>query len=326
MPQDNTELEGILLNTAESKDIAEATLLETSKVRDAVEGLEAPLEAIALALNSDEENVVDDGAVITVKGRRGPPGKDADPEAVASILASDEIFAEKLKGKKGDKGDKGDTPVKGVEYFNEDDVEVIVNEAALRAATLVPVPKDGKKGDKGEKGDTVKGPKGDRGDSGSPDTAEDIAKKVNTLKKAIDFSVLKNIPDNLGGRNTPGGGGGQNITVLDETTVLTSVLQQLQFVGAGVTAVSISDGVIVVTIPGGGGSAQIATETVIATDAGGNNVNIDLTQLANAWASVEFVARNGAIQDRSKWSIAGDVLTLTGAVSTNSFQIQYSYA
>jgi hypothetical protein len=326
MPPDNTELEGILLNTAESKDIAEATLLETSKVKDAVEGLEAPLEAIALALNSDEENVVDEGAVITVKGRRGPPGKDADPEAVAAVLASDKIFAEKLKGKKGDKGEKGDTPVKGVEYFNEDDVEVIVNDSAIRAATLVRVPKDGKKGDKGDKGDSIKGPKGDKGDDGSPDTAEDIAKKVNTLTKAIDFKVLKNIPDNLGNRKAPGGGGGQNITVLDETTQLTTLLQQLQFVGAGVTAVQLSDGVIVVTIPGGGGSgAQIATETVTATDAGGNNVNIDLTQLANAWASVEFVARNGAIQDKSKWSIVGDVLTLTGAVSTNSFQIQYTY-
>ena len=74
-----------------------------------------------------------------------------------------------------------------------------------------------------------------------------------------------------------------------------------------------------------GGGVNIDTQTVTATDAGGNNVDIDLTQLNNAWTSIQVVWRNGSAQDRSKWSIVGDNLTLTGAVSTNSYQIQYTY-
>lgn len=348
--QNSTELEGILLNTAESKDLAEATLLETSRVKEAVEGLEAPLEAIALALNSDEEEVVDDGAVITVKGRRGLPGKDADPVAVASALSADESFTSKIKGEKGDTPVKGEdyyteeeraellreaTPVKGVDYFDEDDVEVLVREAAIRAAPLVERPEDGKDSKPEDVAKLLKKDpafqkaiKGEKGDEGGPDTGTDIVKKITDLKgdERLSYKALKDRPDIAGGSKTPGGGGGQDVAVYDETTLLTSVLKQLQFVGAGVTAVQINDGVIVVTIPGNSGGANIATEAVTATDAGGNNVNIDLTQLAHAWSTVEFVSRNGAIQDRTKWSIVGDTLTLTGAVSTNSFQVQYTYA
>lgn len=75
---------------------------------------------------------------------------------------------------------------------------------------------------------------------------------------------------------------------------------------------------------GGGGSASIATETVTATT-NGSGVDIDLTQLDEAWGTIQMVIRNGSVQDRSKWSINGDTLTLTGAVSSNSFQIMYSF-
>lgn len=74
------------------------------------------------------------------------------------------------------------------------------------------------------------------------------------------------------------------------------------------------------------GGANVATDTVTATDAGGNTVDIDLTQLSHPWTTVQMVIRNGAIQNKNKWSIAGDVLTLTGAVPTNDFQVQFTYA
>lgn len=58
--------------------------------------------------------------------------------------------------------------------------------------------KKGDKGDKGDKGEKGgKGDKGDKGDDGldgldgSPDTANDIAKKLNTLTDIIDWKVLK---------------------------------------------------------------------------------------------------------------------------------------
>jgi len=73
------------------------------------------------------------------------------------------------------------------------------------------------------------------------------------------------------------------------------------------------------------GSSNLATEEVTATDAGGNNVDIDLTQLAHAWTTIQLVTRNGQILDQNRWSVAADVLTVTGAVTTNSFQVQYTY-
>lgn len=93
--------------------------------------------------------------------------------------------------------------------------------------------------------------------------------------------------------------------------------------GTNVTIVPNENGQKVISANGGGSS--ILTETVTATDAGGNNVNIDLTQLSQPWTSIQMVIRNGVIQNQSKWSIVGDTLTLTGAVTTNDFQIQYIY-
>lgn len=74
------------------------------------------------------------------------------------------------------------------------------------------------------------------------------------------------------------------------------------------------------------GSANIKTETVTATDAGGNNVEIDLTQLSESWQTIELVFKNGQLQDKNKWDPpVGDILTLQGAVPSNSFQLQYTY-
>lgn len=96
--------------------------------------------------------------------------------------------------------------------------------------------------------------------------------------------------------------------------------------GTNVTITVDENGNKVISAQGGSGGAQIATETVTATDAGGNNVDIDLTQLSNPWSTIEMVIRNGVIQNQSKWSITGDTLTLIGAVATNDFQLQYTYA
>ncbi len=88
-------------------------------------------------------------------------------------------FFSMLKGKKGDKGDKGDS-IKGDK--GEQGIQGIKGDK-------------GDKGDKGEKGDSIKGDKGDKGEqglkgekgekgnNGSPDTAENIADKLLTIKK-----------------------------------------------------------------------------------------------------------------------------------------------
>lgn len=356
-PTENPETEALVQLGIETNEklesiekASEAAALASAETTDAVKGLEPALEAIAMALSDDEDATVEDGAVVTLKGRRGPPGKDAKPEDVAAVLAADSAFKAGLKGDKGDTPIYGEdyftpedearllkeaTPVKGVDYFDQDDLDVIVAAAAEAAAPLVERPEDGKDAKPEDVAallkqdlDFIAVTKGGKGDNGSPDTGIDIVKKITKLEGTdrLSYKSLKDRPDIPSGNKNPGGGGGQDITALDETTVLTTVLKQLQFVGAGVTAVSIVDGVVVVTIPGAAAGTNIATETVIATDAGGNAVNIDLTQLSQVWQTVEFVARNGAIQNKSKWSIVGDVLTLQGAVTTNDFQIQFTYA
>ncbi len=74
-----------------------------------------------------------------------------------------------------------------------------------------------------------------------------------------------------------------------------------------------------------GASATIETYTVpigMLTQ-NGSNVEMDLTQLPHDYIAIRKVFRNGALQDEAKWSILADVLTLTGAVTTNSFQLEY---
>lgn len=239
---------------------------------------------------------------------------------------------------KGDKGEKGDKPIAGVDFVlpkdGKDGETPTTKELEKIIKPLIPKVKDGKDGRDGTDGKTPtktelkeliqplipKVKNGTNGKDGSPDTPQEIAQKINTLKKEIDWKVLKNVPDMASKI-----GGGQDVAVYDEGSNLTNILKQLHFVGAGVTATQLSDGVIVVTIPGGGGSANLVTESVTAVQSG-NNVTIDLTQLAHTYSAIQFVSRNGQIQTPTNWSVVGDVLTLQNASSGNAFLIQYTYA
>lgn len=103
---------------------------------------------------------------------------------------------------KGEKGDKGDTPLKGTDYFTEEEIDGIAN-IILRAAT----PEkgihyfDGEKGDDGKDGiDGSRGPRGFDGKDGadgrdgSPDTAEDIASKLNSREGIIESFAIRGLP------------------------------------------------------------------------------------------------------------------------------------
>lgn len=112
------------------------------------------------------------------------------------------------------------------------------------------------------------------------------------------------------GKNTWARGGGDTIAA-----------------GTNVTITVDEQGNKVISAQGGSAGAPIKTETVVATAGSApNSVDIDLTQLSEPWQTVELVIRNGVIQNQNKWSIAGDVLTLTGAIPTNDYQLQYTYA
>ena len=113
---------------------------------------------------------------------------------------------EKLKGDKGDTGNDGYTPVKGKDYFTNQEVDNIVNRAKpikgrdyftddeaqelIRLATPVKGIdyKDGEQGERGEPG--IPGKPGEDGQD-SIETPESIAEKLNTLKEVLDPKVLK---------------------------------------------------------------------------------------------------------------------------------------
>lgn len=184
--QNDPQKEAILLQNIETNDnlqtlkkVSEANLLEQSNTKDEVKNNNLALEAI-IKQNSElietikEKNKIDltafsDVKTITLQGKKGEKG---DKGEVGDTGEKGEKGEQGIEGKqgiqgvKGLKGSKGDTGLTGLK---------------------------GDTGDKGEQGMT--GDKGHDGKDGSPDTAQEISKKINTLKKSIDWGVLKNIPD-----------------------------------------------------------------------------------------------------------------------------------
>ena len=55
----------------------------------------------------------------------------------------------------------------------------------------------------------------------------------------------------------------------------------------------------------------------------GQNVEIDLSNIPGGYIAIRKVFRNGLLADAVKWSIVGNILTYIGAVTTNSFQLEY---
>lgn len=102
---------------------------------------------------------------------------------------SDRKFIEMMDNLKGIPGDDGYTPVKGEDYFDGKDG------------------KDGLNGKNGKDGKSIQGKDGKNGKdgfdglNGSPDTAEDIAKKLNTTENSLDISVIKGLHERLLPRN-----------------------------------------------------------------------------------------------------------------------------
>ena len=103
---------------------------------------------------------------------------------------------------KGEKGDEGKTPVKGVDYFTEEEamtlVEVVEDvveenfddmERRLIARVEDIIPKKGQ-----DYFDGLQGPQGEPGKNAEPETAESIASKLNAKKGLLSAAVLKDMP------------------------------------------------------------------------------------------------------------------------------------
>ncbi len=79
---------------------------------------------------------------------------------------------------------------------------------------------------------------------------------------------------------------------------------------------------------GGSGSANIATEELTGTQ-DGDNITLDLTELTQTWAAIQFVSREGQIKQEgnlvSGWSRSGDIVTVYNADASEFFLVQYTY-
>ncbi len=226
------------------------------------------------------------------------------------------VGLESLKGDKGDsiKGDKGD------------------------------------KGDKGEKGDTgdkgndgLDGLDGMNGKDGSPDTAEEIVTKLNTLEGVVDFKVLKGVPEvfspiearlidleKKSNAPSPKGkidqrwhGGGLSTISHDDTLTGTGTpsdplhANQLVTAGSNVTVTgtgSIADPYIVSSNGAGGGAWQ-APETPVG-DIDGINDTYTISYSPNTYSGI--ITINGKVYDElTDWTISGDTITFINILDTS---------
>lgn len=102
------------------------------------------------------------------------------------------------KGDKGDKGEKGDTGADSTVQGPQGEMGPIGPQGERGEQGIEGLPgRDGRDGRDGKNGkDGAIGPRGPKGEPGSADTAEQIVKKISSLKGAdrLSFDVLKDAP------------------------------------------------------------------------------------------------------------------------------------
>jgi hypothetical protein len=70
--------------------------------------------------------------------------------------------------------------------------------------------------------------------------------------------------------------------------------------------------------------SNLAVDTVSAVTSGAN-ITLDLTTLSHTFVAIEIVFRNGQATSATDWSRVGNTITVTDAVSSEIFQVQYTY-
>lgn len=172
-----------------------------------------------------------------------------------------------IKGKDGEKGKKGDIGPTGPQ--------------GERGLT-------GLKGDTGEKGDTgatgpqgEKGEDGARGEDGSPDTAEQIVEKLNTLEAQVDLKVLKGWKEFLANLGEKG-----SATRVYGTRMLRNLVDVIGAKDAttGQVLTKQADGTFAFEDPSGAGGS--VTKGVAEVDFGANTTQSDIATVSVADTSV----------------------------------------
>jgi hypothetical protein len=197
--------------------------------------------------------------IVTIKGKPGENGH-------TPIKGKDYYTPEEIDGIKKEitptknkdyfDGRDGYTPKKGQDYFTQKEVKQFKEEVTPIKGVDYRDGIDAKT--------PIKGVDYDDGNDGSPDTGEDIIEKLNHIKNALDFTILRNVPDFLTARDIgqggTGGGGGVTLSFQDEgTTITQSPVTKLNVTGSGGSIVYSGNGVATLDLSGGGGSGTVTS-------------------------------------------------------------------
>lgn len=228
---------------------------------------------------------------------------------------------------KGDKGEKGDSPT-------EEELLSLIE-------PLIPEPIKGDKGDTGERGaDSIvagpRGPKGEKGlpgldgrdgvdgKDGSPDTAEQVRDKLESLieddrldvtaiKGAVSSSELRVISENLRASIPKGGGGSGGVEVFSSTGKVGSGAA-LKFTGSGVASISSDGHTTTIDLSGGeGGGTPGGSDTQLQYNNSGSFGGI--TGATTNGTAVTYTTGNLIAHDVKASQSAGlDILSNSGTL------------
>ena len=226
------------------------------------------------------------------------------------------------------KGEKGDSPT-------DDELIALIE-------PLIPEPIKGEKGDTGERGadSTVAGPRGPKGErglpgldgrdgidgkDGSPDTAEQIRDKLETLteddrldvtavKGAVSNTELRVLSDNLRAAIPKGGAGSGGVEVFSSAGKVGSG-SALKFTGSGVASISNDGHTTTIDLSGGGGGGTPGgSDTQLQYNNSGSFGGI--TGATTNGAAVTYTTGNLIAHDVKASQSAGmDILSNSGTVT-----------
>lgn len=325
---------------------------ELTEIKETLKELTATLQAYVLSEKNDDEKkmIVQSVAMSLDKIAKATPQikqVNSAAEFITNFLAS-------IKGEPGEPGNDGKTPEKGVDYFTESEIDEIVS----RIRDIIPTPIDGKTPEKGidyltpEEVDAFirevvsRIPKPKDGEPGkdasidydaivekllpllpkpkevkqiTPDTAQEIVKKIRSLKEGERLSIddLKDVPDFAAiihrakqqAVKDPG------IAIEGSGTEIAALISRINFTGSGVSVTKVGDRVVV-QITGGGGATNIPVqESLSAQVIDGVNKIYNLTAAPVANTLQLFI--NEALVSPSRYSLVGSQITFGTALDAS---------